>query len=253
MGNATLFADRITAALHTTRLGRHLEVFDTLPSTNTYIKEHLSLPHGAAVVAVNQTAGRGRRGRTFFSPDGGLYLSVLIRRHLTAEAVGLLTSAAAVAVARAIEDLTPVKVQIKWVNDLLIRGKKVCGILAEGAPADGWAIIGIGVNVSTDTFPRELEAVATSLTKESGKTVSAAALAAAILNALEPLTDTVDDGAFLEEVRRRSAVIGRDITVYRGGEVFPAHAVSIDDAGGLIITTTRGTETLTSGEVSIRL
>ncbi len=246
-------AQRITATLKTQHFGRHLEVFDTLPSTNTYLKQQNNLPHGAVIVAADQTAGRGRRGRAFFSPTGGLYMSILIRRALTAKTVGLLTGAAAVAVANAIETVCPVAVQIKWVNDLLVNGKKVCGILAEGAPADGWAIIGIGVNVNTADFPQELTDIATSLYKESGKTVSAEQLAAAILNALEPLVENIEEPLFLEETRRRSAVIGKDITVLRGNETFSAHAVGIDDAGGLIIQTDSGETVLTSGEVSIRL
>lgn len=245
--------DTIKAALNTAYCGRHLEIFETLPSTNTYIKEHLALPHGATVIARSQTAGRGRKGRTFVSDEGGLYMSLLLRRTLTAKTVGLLTSAAAVAVAEAIENLAPVSVQIKWVNDLLIHGKKVCGILAEGSVADGWAIVGIGVNLAAVTFPKDLKEVATTVQNECGKTVSPAALAAEILNRLEPILDTAEDGAFLEETRKRSAVIGKDITVYRGAETFPAHAVGIDQAGGLVIITQHGEETLTSGEVSIRL
>ncbi len=246
-------AKRITAQLHTKLLGRHLEVFETLPSTNTYLKGQSHLPHGAVVVAADQSAGRGRRGRHFFSPQGGVYMSILLRCTFTAKTVGLLTSAAAVAVARAIETVCPVSVQIKWVNDLLINGKKVCGILTEGVPKDGWAVIGVGVNVNTTAFPQELTDIASSLYKEGGKRVSPELLAAAILNALEPLIEKVETGAFLEETRCRSAVIGRDITVFRGNETFAAHAVGIDDNGGLLVQTDSGTAVLTSGEVSIRL
>lgn len=242
-----------TAALQTNCFGRYLEVFDTLPSTNTYLKEHSALPHGAVVLAANQTAGRGRRGRTFFSPSGGLYMSVLIHRRLTAQTVGLLTSATAVATAQAIEAFCPVTVGIKWVNDLLINNKKVCGILAEGAPADGWAVIGVGINVNTPVFPQELGTIATSLYKESGNTVSAERLAATVLNMLEPLVDNVENAAFLEETRRRSVVIGKEITVLRGNETFTARAVGIDDTGGLIIEKDGNTAVLTSGEVSVRL
>lgn len=244
----------IKAALQTKHFGRCLEVFDSLPSTNTYLKEKSTLPHGTVVIAADQTAGRGRRGRAFFSPDGGLYMSVRIHQPLTAQTVGLLTSAAAVATAQACETVCPVAVQIKWVNDLLVNGKKVCGILAEGAPADAWAVIGIGVNVNTPAFPQDLDAIATSLYKESGKTVSPERLAAEILNALEPLVDNIENPAFLQETRRRSAVIGRDITVLRGNETFIAHAVDIDGEGGLIIRRDDGNlSVLTSGEVSVRL
>ncbi len=244
---------RITTALHTKAFGRQIDAFDSLPSTNTFLKEKADAPHGAVVIATNQTAGRGRRGRDFFSPQGGLYMSIRIHRAFTAQTVGLLTSAAAVAVAQAIESLCPVSVQIKWVNDLLIHGKKVCGILTEGAAADGWAVVGIGVNVNTADFPAALADIATSLYKESGKVISCEQLAAAILNALEPLVDDIENGVFLQETRRRSAVIGKDITVMRGDETFAAHAVDIDDAGGLVIQRGQTLTVLTSGEVSIRV
>ena len=240
--------------LKTKHLGRHIDVFETLPSTNTYLKEQPSLPHGAVAVAFNQTAGRGRRGRDFFSPQGGLYMSVRIHRAFTVQTVGLLTSAAALAVAQAIEAVCPVTVHIKWVNDLLINGKKVCGILTEGNPADGWAVVGIGINVNTDTFPKELSAIASSLYRESGRTVNFEHLSAEILNRLELLVENLEGGAFLEEVRHRSAVLDKTVTVVRGNETFTAHAVDIHNEGGLIIRTADGRlQVLTSGEVSIRL
>ena len=102
-------------------------------------------------------------------------------------------------------------------------------------------------------FPQELGTIATSLYKESGITFSTERLAATVLNMLEPLVDTVENAAFLEETRRRSVVIGKEITVLRGNETFTARAVGIDDTGGLIIEKDGNTAALTSGEVSVRL
>lgn len=252
-------AAAVKARLHTTELGRTLTVYPALPSTNDTAKAiAATAAHGTVILAEHQTAGRGRKGRAFFSPPGcGLYMSVILRERLTAARVELLTSAAAVAVANAIEGLVPAAVQIKWVNDLLIDGKKVCGILTEGAPnAAGeydFAVIGIGVNISTVDFPPELDAVASSLLRACGTAPDRAALAAAILHALETVLADMESGAFLKETRRRSAVLGKTVTVVRGNETFLAQAIEIDDKGALIVETAGGRQRLCSGEVSLRL
>ena len=261
MPEAALSAQRITARLKTERLGRVLEVAALLPSTPDVAKLRAAAgaPHGTVIVADHQSAGRGRRGRQFFSPPGcGVYMSVILRDGLSAEKVGLLTSAAAVAVAEAIEGVLPVTVQIKWVNDLLIDGKKICGILTEGSlhAENGdyeYAVLGIGVNVGTVAFPPELEPVATSLQAAGGAAVDRAALIAAILVRLEQTLATMGDGAFLAESRRRSAVLGKTVTVLQGNDRYPARAVEIDSQGRLVVETAAGRRTLLSGEVSLRL
>lgn len=255
---SVLTADAVTALLHTKKLGKALAVYGELASTNDTAKAIAATAnHGTVIIADHQSAGRGRRGRVFFSPRGrGIYMSVILREHLSADRVGLLTTAAAVAVARAIESLIPVQVQIKWVNDLLINGKKVCGILTEGTPnGDGcdFAVVGIGVNVSTVDFPTEIETVASSLLRECGKAPDRAALIAAILQELETVLEQMESGAFLEESRRRSAVLGKPVTVIRGNETFAATAIAIDDSGALVVETDTDTKTLSSGEVSLRL
>ena len=127
-----------------------LEAASVCPSTNRALKERApSLPAWHALIALEQTQGRGRLGRSFFSPAGtGLYMSVLLRPSLAPEDVPLITPAAAVAVCRALEELGSDRAQIKWVNDVYIGGRKVCGILTEAGPGLGYVVVGVGVNVS---------------------------------------------------------------------------------------------------------
>ncbi|PWL81845.1 MAG: biotin--[acetyl-CoA-carboxylase] ligase [Clostridia bacterium] len=252
--------EAITAGLMTEDIGRTLYLHPLLPSTNDRVKSLAAegAPHGLLVVADHQSAGRGRRGRVFFSPPGsGVYMSVLLRTPMNARKVGLLTSMAAVAVAEAIESLLPVQVQIKWVNDLLINGKKVCGILTEGSLSAetlqcAYAVVGIGINVSTAAFPSDLQRVASSLLLEAGRAPDRAVLIAAVCNRLETRFATMDSGDFLKESRRRSAVIGKTVTVLSDGR-YTAVARGIDDDGHLVVETADGLKTLHAGEVSLRL
>lgn len=254
-----LTVQAITASLHTTRFGHPLQVVECTDSTNTLARRWAEegAPEGASVAADRQTAGRGRRGRAFFSPEGGVYLSLVLRPAAGTDP-GFITSCAAVAAARAIERLSPVSVQIKWVNDLLIEGRKVCGILTEGEwePTTGglrFAVLGIGINVAETVFPPELQSIATSLANE-GCRVERAALIAALLEEWELAYAAMNSGVFLEESRRRSAVLGKTVTVLRGEERFTAAAEYIDEQGRLVVRTTDGVRhMLHSGEVSLRL
>ncbi|MBQ5840748.1 MAG: biotin--[Clostridia bacterium] len=216
--------------LHTARFGRPLFVHEELDSTNLTARRLTAqgAAEGTTVVACRQTAGRGRLGRSFHSPDGGLYLSMILRPAQTAD-TGLITSCAAVATARAIRRVTDLPVGIKWVNDLYIHGRKVCGILAQGelSPAGELTavILGIGINVAAAPFPSELTPIATSL-EEAGCRPSRAALVAAVLEEWEQAYATLHTGDFLEESRRLSVVLGREITVLRGDASFSAVAQS---------------------------
>ena len=252
----TLTAAAVQARLTTQRFGHPLYVYDELPSTNTTLRQLAAagVPEGTVVAAARQTAGRGRMGRTFCSPPGGLYMSLLLRPERLIDA-GLLTSCAAVAVCRAIESLCPLTCGIKWVNDIWVDGKKVCGILAEGVVADGRqpaVVIGIGVNVS-GTLPSELQASAATL-RQYGARVAPAALLAAVLEQWERVYAALPAGDFLEESRRRSVVLGRRVTVTGAGAPYEAFACGIDDTGRLLVRTDAGEEkALCSGEVSIRM
>lgn len=255
--NDALTRDAILSHLHTVTFGRELQVVDTTASTNTDLRQLAAsgAPEGTTLVAVTQTGGRGRRGRSFFSPSGGIYLSVLLRPRTVTDG-GLITSCAAVAAARAIERLCDVEVGIKWVNDLYINGRKVCGILAEGGLTPtgetDYVVLGFGINVAPCEMPSELKDIATSLGNECAPP-SRGALIAALLEEWEALYATLPCRDFLEESRRRSILTGRAVTVVRGEECFPATVLGITDEGHLLVHTDEGEQTLASGEVSLRL
>lgn len=247
--------------LTTKEMGRKLEIHELLDSTNNRAKALAAegAPHGTAVIADSQTGGRGRRGRSFFSPEhSGIYLTVILRPSCTPEQASLLTSMAAVATARAIEKTADADVKIKWVNDLYLGDRKICGILSEaGMNMESGQLdhvaVGIGVNTARMAFPPELQEIATSVGNETGTVPDRNRLIAEILNELEKLYDEQDSAAFLRESRRRSNVIGRDITVIEGEKRYPARAVDIDSRGRLIIETPEGRTRLNYGEVSLRL
>lgn len=239
--------DRIVSQLNTSYA---VTVTEEIPSTNTALKERAAqgAPMGTVLIADRQTGGRGRLGRQFHSPEGGLYLSVLVSPADT------VTCRAAVAAARAIERLCDAKIDVKWVNDLYLNGRKVAGILAEGVFApDGTltaVVLGIGINVGVTEFPPELQPIATSLGNE-GFAVTREDVAAAFLNELEI---ALTDPAAMDEYRRRNCVLGRQVTVMQGNDTYLATAESITDEGHLAVRDENGCiHTLSSGEVSIRL
>ncbi len=251
-------ADAIRAHLHTAVFGKTLVVEPQLPSTNDTARQLAAAgaPEGTVIVADSQTAGRGRRGRTFFSPTGGIYLSILLRPALGTDP-GDITTRAAVATARAMERCCGTEVGIKWVNDLYIRGRKVCGILTEGVPnargALDYAVLGIGINVWGTSFPLDLRPIATSLEAE-GCPVARATLIAALLEEWEHTYTAMPAEAVLAESRRRSVVLGKPLTVIRGRETFSATGVAIQQNGHLLVETPAGEKIeLTSGEVSLTL
>ncbi len=240
--------------------GESLYVYDTLPSTNTLAKElaKAGAPAGTAVIAVSQSGGRGRMGRTFSSPPGGLYLTVIFRPNCPAEKLMHLTCAAGVAAAEAIKTAAGVTPQLKWINDLILNGRKVGGILTElGLDSRGnadFALVGIGINCAQN-IPPELAEIATSLEGETGTPVSPAALAAALLQRLYALSGKLltNKAALMDTYRSLCLTCNRDILVLRGEERFPAHAIEVTNAGALLVSYPDGhREALQSGEVSIR-
>ena len=252
----------IRRALHTKVLGQNLLLYPELASTNLTARSlaEQGAVAGTVVAAETQTAGRGRRGRSFDSPAGsGLYMSVILRPENWRGDIGLITSCVAVAAARAIERICPVLVRIKWVNDLYINTRKVCGILTEADTAleSGEVrsvILGIGINTARRSFPPELRDIATSLEEVSGMRISRGLLMAEILNELEPALLLIETGAFLEESRRRSLLLGHVVTVQENGREYTAQALYIDKNGHLTVRTPDGQyHTLHSGEVSVHL
>lgn len=252
----TISEQAIRARLHTAVFGRTLEVWPSLDSTNTRCRAlaQTGAPEGTVVTANAQSAGRGRRGRAFFSPAGGVYLSLLLRPPAGMDP-GRITCCGAVAAARAIHRVCGAQPQIKWVNDLFLHGRKLCGILAEGEPAaDGrlrWCVLGIGINVAAAAFPPPLQPLVTTLENE-GFTADRSALIAALLEEWEHLYPAAD-GAMMAEYRWLSFLPGRTVTVLRGEEAFTAVAEEITDEGHLLVRTPEGERVeLHSGEVSIQ-
>ena len=251
----------IRAYLATECFGREMEVHACLDSTNLRAKALAAAgaPHGFLVAADSQTAGRGRLGRSFWSPEGsGVYMTLVLRPQCAAERAPMITSLAAVATARAVEKLSGADVKIKWVNDLYIGDKKICGILSEAgfgpdAGKPDYVVVGIGVNTAQTEFPPELRDIASSVGNETGAAPDRNELIAGICKELEALYGDLETGRFLEESRRRSNVIGRDVLVLRNGEKYPAKALEIDGQGRLVVRTETGTETLGFGEVSLKL
>lgn len=237
-----------------------IHLYDRLESSNQTAKR-LALsgaPHGTLVLTNQQSAGRGRMGRKFESPAGqGIYLSLLLRADIPAADAQTVTVSAAVAVCRAVKALCGLELSIKWVNDLYYHGKKVCGILTEaGADLESgrleWLVVGIGLNFTTppEAFPAELRRLAGSLFPGGPAPVSRVALAAAIARELLTLCPAFD---CLEEYRTRCFVPGHWVTVCTDRETYAALALSIDDAGRLVVRRENGREeALQHGEVSIR-
>ena len=238
-------------------------VYDEIDSTNRAAKqeamEHRAA-HGSVVAASRQTAGRGRRGRSFFSPEGGLYLSVVLEPGETLQESLLLTTAAAVSVYKAVEKICQVSLDIKWVNDLYRNGKKVCGILTEAVTdfesgSIQFAVVGIGINLyqNPDTLPEELKGIAGSVfdSRQAAEKADRNRLVAEIVNNLvEEMKDLKLSPVYVEH----NMIPGREIRILDGERSRRARALSICRDGRLLVEEEDGSQTaLSYGEVSIRL
>lgn len=252
----------ISSKLSSSVLGSSVIVLDETDSTNNYAKKLVqkNAPHGTVVVADRQTAGKGRLGRSFVSSKGiGLYMSVILRPDFGISVAPLITSVAAVAAAEAVERLCGAEVRIKWVNDLYMNGRKICGILTEASMDMEMrslesAVIGIGINVrkTGDSFDEELSRRATSIEDETGISVDRNELCAAVISCLDKCLGMIEDRSYLGEYRRRELLTGNIITANIGNETVTGKAVGIDDNANLVIETENGTvRTLSSGEANL--
>jgi len=261
--------DRLISEAIADRLGdcpwrEHLIILDTVDSTNTYCKKLAAegAPHGTVVMAESQTAGRGRMGRSFASPEGaGLYLSVILRPNASPGELMHLTAMAAEAAVRAVEDAAGLRPGIKWTNDLVVGKRKLAGILTEvGIEQNGvidYVVVGIGINCSNTEadFPEDVRHMATSLLLETGKRVSRNVCAAALIRWLWKADFEMLEGkqAWLADYAADCITIGQDVKIVRGGNERLAHAEGIDEDAALIVTYRDGTrEAVSSGEVSVR-
>ena len=217
-------------------------------------------PNNTLIVADIQEAPKGRFGRPFFSKAGsGIYMSMLLRPNQNFEEMAQYTVIMAVAIARAMDDLIKVQTEIKWVNDIYLNGKKVCGILSE-AMSDvesgqiSNVIIGMGINFSVkqNEFPKDIREKATSLFPEAEPTVTRNELIGAIWNQFYTILNQLPEQAFLEEYRQKSFVLGKTVSFTQAGTDYEGIATAINDHGELIVQLHDKTEkVLSSGEISL--
>ena len=259
-----LTAGGIRRALGKAAAGLRIETLEEAGSTNQLLHDRAEdgAPDGLVLTAETQTQGRGRRARRFFSPPGcGLYLSVLLRPSMPPEDAPLLTAAAAAAAAEAVEAVSGRNAQIKWVNDVLLDGRKVCGILTEGRVSAetgrfAYVVVGAGFNVCPPPggFPKELAELAGTVLPEA-RCGARAKLAAEFLRRLRTYVEEFPQRTFLEPYRVRSIVPGRRVMVYRtDGSQRAATALALDERCRLMVEYDDGShEALDSGEVSLRL
>lgn len=246
-------------------VGRELVVLEQVDSTNNEVKRRAlaGAADGLAVVAEQQTGGRGRRGRSFVSPAGqGLYLSVLLRPRCPLEEVSTLTAWTAVAVCNAVERVCGVRPGIKWPNDVILDGRKLCGILTEleleaETAALRHVVVGVGINLTQTAadFGPEVAPVAVSLAQALGRAPRRAEMAAAVLAALDELYAAfpAERAAWLERYRADCLTLGRTVRLLRAGEEEEAFAEAVDDAFALVVRRADGSrEAVSSGEVSVR-
>ena len=242
-----------------------ITVLETVDSTNNYLKRTAleGCAHGTVVLSDEQTGGRGRQGRSFLSPRGsGLYLSVLLRPSCAPSALSHVTAMAAVATCDAVEQVLGVRPGIKWTNDLVLEGKKLCGILTElsvewESNTLEYLIIGIGINCNQkqEDFPEELREKATSLALALGTPVDRTKLAAALIQNLERLSREILTGKqhWIAQYARDCITIGRQVKILRGSDCRYGTATGIDENGALLVRYDSGeTGVVFTGEVSVR-
>jgi BirA family biotin operon repressor/biotin-[acetyl-CoA-carboxylase] ligase len=244
----TLTPGEIKAGLKTKVIGKHIKYFKETESTNIIAREIASsVNEGTIVIAESQTAGRGRLGRKWISPVGGIWLSIILKPRIEPVYAPRITLLAGVSVAKAMQDIgLPAK--IKWPNDILINGKKVCGILTEiGAEADiiDYLVVGIGIdaNVDTGTFPEEFRDNSTSLEKEMGHKINRVEFVQKLLEEFETLYTKFHKDGFpqiLEEWRNMSATIGQWVKITAQAKTIYGEAIGVDNEGALIVETGEG-------------
>lgn len=262
-----LSKDSILQGLNTENYGSLL-VYDSVGSTNDMAKEFATKKYGenAVVIASCQTRGRGRRGRSFFSPDNtGIYMSFLIYPDKKTDLVTGLTCKMAVALCRAIKDITGIETLIKWVNDIYYRDKKIAGILTEGITSieDGeleYIVVGVGLNLYEpyDGFPAELANKAGALLDENTDSEIANRICAALINRFYELIDNSLDTSYIDEYRDRSMLIDKYVKIMNYGKEDTsshndyAYVLGIDDDCHLMVRYDDGKEcALSTGEVSV--
>lgn len=253
----------IKSLLHTDWVAKEVLYFDTIDSTNTKAQElaEKGYPSGTLVVADKQESGKGRRGRSWVSPSGtGIFMTLMIKPDINPNNASMLTLVAALAVAKAITSVTGEEALIKWPNDIVINGKKVCGILTEmNAQFDyiNHIVVGIGINVHNESFPEEISQMASSLMIEAGgKRFHRAQIIAETMSYFEQYYDTFlktqDLSALVREYDKLLVNRNKSVRVLDPKEPFDGKAMGITPKGELIVDTWESRKLVSSGEVSVR-
>lgn len=263
--------EELDSLMHTRWAGKNIVYYDATDSTNLRIRElgDAGAPHGTLAVADRQTAGRGRRGRSWESPPGSsIYMSVLLRPDIPPDRAPMLTLVMALSVAEGIRQCietggdsgNSLEIQIKWPNDIIISGKKLAGILTEMSSQVDYinhVTVGVGINVNRTEFPEEIRETASSLCLECGHTVKRAPLIAAVMERMEDNYDiflrTLDLSGLLERYSALLVNRDREVMVLGTKEQYRAYALGINSTGELIVRREDGsTEEIFAGEVSVR-
>ena len=243
--------------------GQEIAYFDEIDSTNIKAKElaEQGYPNGTLVVADQQVSGRGRRGRSWESPSGtGIFMTLMLKPEINPNNASMLTLVAALAVAKAIKEVTGLDAQIKWPNDIVINGKKICGILTEMSAQFDYInhiVIGIGINVHNEVFSDEIAHMASSLLLESqGKKFRRAEIIEKILEHFEEYyeiyLETEDLTALTGEYNKILVNMNKSVRVLDPKDEFEGKAMGITAKGELIVDTWESRKLVSSGEVSVR-
>lgn len=256
-------AVEVSSLMETDVIGRDVRYMETIDSTNLYARRlgEDGAAEGVLVVADEQTAGKGRSGRHWTTPPGSaIAMSVLLRPRIAPERISMVTLVMGLAVAKAVRELYGLDALIKWPNDVVVNGKKICGILTEMSAelmAVNYIVIGVGINSNMKEFPEEIRTTATSIALELGRDVSRARLIAEVMKHFETLyrsfLETSDLSGIMSDYNTILVNIGRRVRVLEPGNEYSAKALGIDRNGRLLVRTDEGTvRDVYAGEVSVR-
>jgi BirA family transcriptional regulator, biotin operon repressor / biotin---[acetyl-CoA-carboxylase] ligase len=260
-----LLPQEVKHSLKTEFIGQSLKYLEQVDSTNLYAKRiaESGFIDGTVIVADEQQKGKGRLGRAWVSPKGkGIWMTIMLKPKINPADAAKVTLIAACAVCKAIEEICEIYPKIKWPNDIVLNGKKLCGILTEmSAEQDEiiYLIVGIGINVNLELqdFPEDLQAIATSIRIQKGTSVIRKDLAAALINNFESyykvFTETGSIKSFIQEYKEKSAVLGKEVRVTSSSLQLTGTVIDISHEGQLLLKQDDGSiREIISGEVSVR-
>lgn len=258
-----LTKEELSSMIDTEWAGQTIYYFDQIDSTNIRAKQlgEEGVPHGTLIVAGQQNAGRGRRGRTWESPPGvSIYMSIVLRPEMAPVKAPMLTLVMALSAADSLKECTGLDVQIKWPNDIVLKGKKLAGILTEMSTEMDYinhVVIGVGINVNTERLPEELEEKATSLRLETGRIIRRSEMIASIMKEFEKNYQLFIETQGIQQMQEKynSLLINREkeVRILGGKEEYTAYALGINEKGELLVRRDNGEiEAVLAGEVSVR-